>query len=116
MQEILLAKRNFHIAKISLGLRNFRYDCEIFAILAKFFAIIAKILVCSCFSALLLHHFLHFSFITLPSIILHSRLAEIDRRPYEIDGNQPGFGYDWIETIIWLPIPVKTTKTASECN
>ena len=26
--------------------------------------------------------------------ILHSRLAEIDIRPYEIDGNQPDFGYD----------------------
>ena len=25
---------------------------------------------------------------------LHSRLAEIDIRPYEIDGNQPDFGYD----------------------
>ena len=48
--------------------------------------------------------------------ILHSRLAEIDRKPYEIDGNQPDFGYDWIDTIIWLPIPAKTTKTASECN
>ena len=48
--------------------------------------------------------------------ILHSRLADIDRRPYEIDGNQPEFGYDWIDTIIWLPIPAKTIKTASECN
>ena len=48
--------------------------------------------------------------------ILHSRLAEIDIRPYEIYGNQPDFGYDWIDTIIWLPIPAKTTKTASECN
>ena len=49
--------------------------------------------------------------------ILHSRLAEIDRRPYEIDGNQPDFGYDWIDKIICLPIPAKkTTKTTSECN
>ena len=48
--------------------------------------------------------------------ILHSRLAEIDIRPYEIDGNQPDFGYDWIDTIIWLPIPAKTIKTASGCN
>ena len=44
--------------------------------------------------------------------ILHSRLAEIDIRPYEIDGNQPDFGYDWIDTIIWLPIHAKTTKQA----
>ena len=48
--------------------------------------------------------------------IIHSRLAEIDIRPYEIDGNQPDFGYDWIDTIIWLPIHAKTKKTASECN
>ena len=48
--------------------------------------------------------------------ILHSRLAENDIRPYEIDGNQPDFGYDWIDTIIWLPIHAKTTKTGSECN
>ena len=44
--------------------------------------------------------------------ILHSRLAEIDIRPYEIDGNQPNFGYDWIDTIIWLLIHAKTKKTA----
>ena len=48
--------------------------------------------------------------------ILHSLLAEIDIRPYEIDGNQPDFGYDWIDMIIWLPLHAKTTKKASECN
>ena len=48
--------------------------------------------------------------------ILHSQFAEIDIRPYEIDGNQPDFGYDWIDTIIWLLIHAKTNKTASECN
>ena len=58
---------------------------------------------------------LHYS-ISSSFDILHSRLAEIDRKPYEIDGNQPDFGYDWIDTIIWLPIPAKTTKTALECN
>ena len=42
--------------------------------------------------------------------ILHSRLAEIDIRPYEIDGNQPDFGYDWIDTIICPPIHAKTRK------
>ena len=44
--------------------------------------------------------------------ILHSRLAEIDIRPYEIDENQPDFGYDWIDTIIWLPISAKTIKNS----
>ena len=47
--------------------------------------------------------------------ILHSRLAEDERIPYEIDGNQLDFGYDWIDTIIWLQIHAKTKKTASEC-
>ena len=47
--------------------------------------------------------------------ILHSRLAEIDIRPYEIGGNQPDFGYYLIDTIISLPIHAKTIKTASEC-
>ena len=47
--------------------------------------------------------------------ILHSRLAEIYIRPYEIDGNQPDFGYYLIDTIISLPIHAKTIKTASEC-
>ena len=47
---------------------------------------------------------------------LFSSCFEIDIRPYEIDGNQPDFGYDWIDTIIWLPFHAKTTKTASECN
>ena len=46
--------------------------------------------------------------------ILHYRLAEIDRRPYEIDENQPDFGYDWIDTIIWLPIHAKTKKNSVE--
>ena len=41
--------------------------------------------------------------------ILHSRLAEIDIRPHEIDVNPPDFCYDWIDTIIWLPIHAKTT-------
>ena len=48
--------------------------------------------------------------------ILHSRLTEIDGRPFEIDGNQPDFGYDWIDTIIWLPIPKNTTKVATKCD
>ena len=36
------------IAKFSQGLQNFRYGCEIFAILAKFSQCIAKILLASC--------------------------------------------------------------------
>ena len=45
----MIAKFRYHsekmcIAKISQGLRNFRYGCKIFAILAKFLQCIAKIL------------------------------------------------------------------------
>ena len=110
--------------KILLGLRNFSYDCEIFVIPAKFSQCTAKIQVS--LLRLLFHWplFLHpascsllFFFLFSSCFeILHSRLAEIDIRPYEIDGNQLDFGYDWIDTIIWLPIPAKTTKTPSECN
>ena len=44
----------------------------------------------------LFHCFLRLLFPLLYSIsssfdVLHSRLAEIDRKPYEIDGNQPDF-------------------------
>ena len=35
----------------------------------------------------------------------HSRYAESTR-----------LYYDWIDTAIWLPIPAKTTKIASECD
>ena len=83
---------------------NFRYDSEKLCI-AKF------TVPASC--NLLLAIFLQFSSCFE---ILHSWLAEIDMRPYEIDGNQADFGYDWIDTIIWPPIPAKTTKIASECN
>ena len=46
--------------------------------------------------------------------ILHSQLAEIDIRPYEIDGNQPDFGYDWIDTIIWLMFRELNAKHGNE--
>ena len=63
---------------------NFRYDSETSSV-AKFW---------HCSS--LFHCFMRLLFPLLYSIsssfdILHSRLAEIDRKPYEIDGNQPDF-------------------------
>ena len=78
------------IAKISLGLRKFRYAvakftfplCWILRLLFHWplfptsYSLLFLFLISSCFE------------------ILHSRLAEIDIRPYEIDGNQPDFGYD----------------------
>ena len=78
------------IAKISLGLRKFRYA-------------VAKFTVPLCWILRLLIHWplfptsynlLFFFLFSFCFEILHSRLAEIDIRPYEIDGNQPEFGYD----------------------
>ena len=100
---LFLSLRNYGIAKISLGLRKFRYA------IAKFTAPLCWILHPA--SGSLLFFFLF----SCCFENLHSLLAEIDIRPYKIGGNQSDFGYDWIDTIIWLPIHAKTIKTASEC-
>ena len=105
------SKRKFLIAKISLGLRNFRYAIAKCTVLSAGSYGYCSIGHCSLHPILQLAIFLQF-FSCFE--ILHSWLAEIDMRPYEIDGNQPDFGYDWIDTIIWPQIPAKTTKTASE--
>ena len=87
--EISLSQRNYGIVKISLGLRKFHY-------------VVAKFTVPLCWILLILFHwplfptsysFLFFFLFSSCFEILHSRLAEIDIRPYEIDGNQPDFGY-----------------------
>ena len=86
-----------------------------FSIIAKLchsenFAGIAKISLCRCeiHCSPMLDPAASVSFATVPYIlqlaifflfsscfeILHSRLAEIDIRQHEIDGNQPDFGYD----------------------
>ena len=89
---------------------NFRYDSENSNV-AKFWH----------FSSLF-HCFLRLLFPLLYSIfssfdILHSRLAEIDRKSYEIDGNQREFvkigltrrfGFQFMQK--------KTTKKALECD
>ena len=77
---------NSVIAKIEIFAMhsNFRYDSKN--------SNVAKFLHCSslfhCFLRLLFP--LHYS-ISSCFDILHSWLAEIDRKPYEIDGNQPDF-------------------------
>ena len=81
---------NYGIAKISLGLRKFRYA-------------VVKFTVPLCWILRLLFHWplfptsynllFFFLFFSCFEIVL-SWLAEIDIRPYEIDGNQPDFGYD----------------------
>ena len=100
------------------------WHSENFARIAKISLCLAKFTVPLCWILRLLFHWplfptsyslLFFFLFSSCFEILHSRLAEIDIRPYEIDGNQPDFGYDYIDTIIWLPIHAKTIKTASEC-
>ena len=86
----MIAKFRYHsensaIAKIkNFAMHsNFRYDSEISSV-AKFWHCSAL------FHCSLLLFPLHYS-ISSCFDILHSRLAEIDRKPYEIDGNQPDF-------------------------
>ena len=101
--------RNFAIiAKI--------WQSENFAGIAKICYAIAKFTVPLCWILRLLFHWplfpascilhpasgnlLFFFLFSSCFEIHHYRLAEIDIRPYEIDGNQPDFCYDWIDTII----------------
>ena len=79
------------------------WHSENFAGIAKFLYAIVKFTVPLCWILRLLFHWplfptsysLLFFFLFFSCFeILLSRLAEIDLRPYEIDGNQPDFGYD----------------------
>ena len=63
---------------------NFRYDSENSS--CSEFSLFRHCSIASCG---------YYSLCNIPFLlffyILHSRLAEIDRKPYEIDGNQPDF-------------------------
>ena len=85
--------RNFAIiAKISLGLRKVRYAIAIFIVSYAGSCGYYSIGHCSLHPASYILQLAIF-FLFSPSFeILHSRIAEIDIRPYEIDGNQPDFG------------------------
>ena len=87
----MIAKIRYHSENLAIAKienfamhSHFRYDSENSS-LAKFWHYSA-LFHCS----LLLLFPLHYS-ISSCFDILHSRLAEIDRKPYEIDGNQPDF-------------------------
>ena len=95
--EISLSKRNYGIAKISLGVRKFRWECENFAMPYQnsLFPYAGYCGFCSIGHCSLHPTACYFFFLFSSCFeILHSRLAEIDIRPYKIDGNQPDFGYD----------------------
>ena len=66
---------------------NFRYDSENSSVAN--FGTVPHWLLFHCFFLRLLFPLLYS--ISSSFDILHSRLAEIDRKPYEIDGNQPDF-------------------------
>ena len=66
---------------------NFRYDSENSNVAN--FGTVSHWLLFQCFFLRLLFPLLYS--ISSSFDILHSRLAEIDRKPYEIDGNQPDF-------------------------
>ena len=116
LSKVGLSKFCYHTK--NMAEQKFRWDCENSLCHSKIHCspMIDRVATVPCIlhpaSGSLLYFFLFSSCFE----ILHSRLVEIDIRPYEIDGNQPDFGYDWIDTIIWLPIHAKTTKTGSECN
>ena len=82
----MIAKFRYHsekmcIAKISQGLRHFRYGCEIFTILAKFSHCIAKILLPPALPPAA-------SISSIPLDISSSRLDEITENSYEHGVNQ----------------------------
>ena len=82
--EISLSKRNYGIAKISLCRIKIHCSPMLDTAASVPLATVPYILQLAIFFFLFSSCF----------EILHSRLAEIDIRPYEIDGNQPDFGYD----------------------
>ena len=107
---------NFHyhsencvIAKFSLGLRNFRYPCEIFAILAK-------ILLCHNENSSLLflpspYSSLHF--ITCSSIFLPPRLDEIAGKSCELSIQQQNYDVK-LEMLVEVHETCKTAKNNLE--
>ena len=87
----MIAKIRYHRENLAI------VKIEIFAMHSNFFydsenSSVAKFWHCSALfhCSLLLLFPLHYS-ISSCFDILHSRLTEIDRKPYEIDGNQPDF-------------------------
>ena len=90
----MIAKFRYHsensvIAKISIFAMhsNFHYDSENSSVAN--FGTVPHWLLFHCFFLRLLFPLLYS--ISSSFDILHSQLAEIDRKPYEIDGNQPDF-------------------------
>ena len=102
-------RENWVIAKFSLGLRNFCYHCEIFAILAK-------ISLCHSENSSLLFlpstsSSLHF--ITSSSIFLPPRLDEIAEKSCELSIQQQNYNVK-LEMLVEVHKTCKTTKNNLE--
>ena len=100
---------NWVIAKFSLGLRNYRYHCEIFAIHAK-------ISLCHSENSSLL--FLPYAssnmhFITSSSIFLPPRLDEITEKSCELSIQQQNYNVK-LEMLVEVHETCKTTKNNFE--
>ena len=101
--------KNWVIEKFSLGLRNFRYYCKIFAILAK---------ISLCHSENSSFLFLpsassSLHFITSSSIFLPSRLDEITEKSCELSIQQQNYDVK-LEMLVEVHETCKTTKNNLE--
>ena len=103
------------IAKIYLSLRNFRYHCEIFAIIAKFSLSLRNFRYgCEIANLLLLlptSSSLHYASSSL--LFLHPRLEEIDENSYELGINQHNFDAK-LDMMVKVYETCKTTKNNLE--
>ena len=110
----MIAKFRYHsenwvIPKFSLGLRNFRYHCKIFAILVKFYLCHSKN------SSLLFFPSASSSldFITSSSIFLPPRLDEIAEKSCELSIQQQNYDVK-LDMLVEVHETCKTTKNNLE--
>ena len=99
-------RENLAIAKFSLWLRKFRYDLEIFAIIAKISLLHSEIS-----KPLPTSSSLHFSSSSL--IFLHPRLDEIAENSYELSINQHNYDAK-LDMMVEAYETCKTTKNNLE--
>ena len=107
----MIAKFRYHSenAKFSLGLRNFCYHCEIFAITAKILLCHSK----NANSPMLPSASFSLHFFTSSSIFLHPRLDEITENSYELGINQQNYDTK-LEMLVEVHKTCKTTKNNLE--
>ena len=97
------------LIRVEILQRNFRYHCEIFAILAKFSLCHSE----NANSPMLHSASSSLHFFTSNSIFLHPRLDEIDEKSYELCINQPNYDVK-LEMLVEAHKTCKTTKNNLE--